>query len=1193
MVQKHPAPPFICLASPPLRLPRGASWRQMDQSESQYLFKETRLNFEPPASASIVTIRVPSSATGARGHRKPAIESSIEDETTFKRKNLATSSSIYHRQWHDTPRSFVWRVLEDDTVLSIRAADVCKKDKSVDAPLVLNFHFASPIQPGCVALSDPEEHDALCVFVLDQTYHLYTFMLRPDLFRKRSAIDANLSDLAKVQAPAGLGFKHPHRMMALSSESLLITVNDGGMIRLDKPAGDDPNGPWKESFFNVQGWAQNLRSLLPFQGKHTIKHGKINMEYSAATSVQITSFGIENSLYAITVCLDHRMRIWNLEDGQILYTGDILNAERSPQEMTKWTIDPSYSNVVQIVGRNRGQRICATYSPIGAGEFKFWKLRVKDTHTIIVEDLFPKMTLIPITPTSSDVWTLADFVLSSPAEGSINLWTLWKNNMTYRVQRLELDRENMAQTWEDGWDGLFVETTAEVVPSSGPYDPIDVTEKWLGLILRPGRFTKATLETALSIYERGLGAAQESSKGRGLAESICSVLGSTALLERNSAGAMDYEQFRASSETQWRRFYRLLIELDKQRGEALSLVLDPEADMVWVVCADLLSAVRECSNIERLYHNLNRPSEDSVTQAALLNSALTFVEAFPDNYLQLCNSVLRLELFEESSKTDLERIQYFSDKSGFWRGVTDDDCAQVAEVLGQNFGLVTDELYTDLFKQISTPLDARARNIKHPLTDFGRKLVIAAVQDSIELQWKVYFSQLILLVHMEFEFDSEEDALHNRVDVGSVFRQLVAALRRLELLRWLAKTEIIVPLYKQEKGASPVLTKKGIEETQTLTALETNISHLLGFANTTNEPLATSITDLITDLCSPDSDVEVSASLIQCALVKRERADLALELSPFCDQSPFSTYVQGRVLLGLNDFESAATNFRKAAVGMSTESVQTDRHSSGLLDDTEWNLLNNGSANYYSHIVALFERQRAYSYVADFARVALQLYRSQPHADGSKTDMLSRLFNAAVATSQFELAHTTLLSITNQALRVSSLRKMVDRMCETYHNTELVGLPFPGMQQDVEEILAQRCKSTMDVVHGAQYHQVLYAWRIKRRNYRGAAAVLLDRIQKLRLAGEGDRIVGDDVLDTPVTRQYLLLINALSCVEAKQAWIFDEGVSGVDHGSQPISKRKVVSLADIRKQYQDELDRIAAIQNNQFGFQVDDVMELA
>lgn len=275
-----------------------------------------------------------------------------------------------------------------------------------------------------------------------------------------------------------------------------------------------------------------------------------------------------------------------------------------------------------------------------------------------------------------------------------------------------------------------------------------------------------------------------------------------------------------------------------------------------------------------------------------------------------------------------------------------------------------------------------------------------------------------------------------------------------------------------------------------------------------------------------------------------------------------------------------------------TETVPVDRHSCGLLGETEWNLLNSGQAMYYSHIVALYESQKAYSYVVDFARLAMQFLGIVKDSASIKVEMLSRLFNAALATSQFELAHTSLLSIKDDALKHSCLRKLVDKMCETYHNIELVSLPFPGMQQDVDDMLDYRCRNATDVVQGFPYHQVLYSWRIKRNNYRGAASVLLDRIQKLKLAGEGDKITGDDVLDTPVTRQYLLLINALSCVAAKQAWIFDEGAPALHQNGDGGSKRKVVSLADIRKQYQDELDRIAAIQNNQFGFEAGDVMEL-
>lgn len=650
------------------------------------------------------------------------------------------------------------------------------------------------------------------------------------------------------------------------------------------------------------------------------------MEYSAATSIQVTSFGLDGCLFAITVCLDHRMRIWNLDDGQIIYTADILNAERSPQEVGKWSIDPSQSNLLQITGNKHGQRICSTYSPVGAGEFKFWRIVAKDSHTVVVNDLFPKEKLHPITP-SSDVWTMADFVLASPNEGTINLWTLWKNNLTYRVQRLELERGNIDQTWKQGWDAVYSETGLVTAENSGPCDPTDVTEKWLQMILQPGKFTKATLQTALSIYERGLGASRNEKEKPGLAESICSVLGSTATLDRGSTGAMDYEQFRSSSEAQWRRFYRLLVELDRQRGEAIGLALNPGEDMAWVVCTDIISAVRECSSLERLYHSLDAPADDQEHMAALVGSALTLVDGFSDHFIQLSNAALRPELYEETEKTDLERIEAFENKAGFWRGITEEDCAQVNDALGSNFDRVTDDLYGDVMELIAAPANTKNQSPRYPLTDFGRQLVLQGAQENIELRWKVCFAQLILLAHMEFDFDTDEDQLHNRVDVGAVFKQLVDALRRLELLKWLARTEVPIPKFLADRrgslvpkpGAEP---KKGSEKSQLVTALDMNVSHLLGFSDPTSESLAVNITDLVSNLCAPDSDIEILPALVQCRLVKDDRADLALGLAPFADSSAFSTYVQGRVFLSLKDFDSAGLCFREASEGMSKYSFR-------------------------------------------------------------------------------------------------------------------------------------------------------------------------------------------------------------------------------------------------------------------------------
>lgn len=644
------------------------------------------------------------------------------------------------------------------------------------------------------------------------------------------------------------------------------------------------------------------------------------MDYSAAASVQVSTLG-SGSPFLFTVCIDHRLRIWNPKTGQILHTVDILNAERNPQEIGKWTIDPSQANLVRLIETGPGRGLCVTFSPIGTGEFKFWKVVAKTDSDVLVDDAFPTEHFIPDAPSLSDAWTLADFSISEIADAKFHLWILWKNNTTYRVQRLRLGLTDMAESWQSGSEAVYFDSSPPTAETSGPCDPTDTTERWLDVILCPGRFTKSTLETALAIYERGLGKKSDSpSKGPlALPEAICSVLASTAALERGPSGGMDYEQFRSAGEIHWRRFYRLLMELDKRRSEAVSLIVDPNADTAWVVCADFVSVIRDCSPLERLYHNLSRPEDGYKDAATLVATALSFLDVFPDNIIQVCNAVLRSELFEDTTKTDLERIQYLSDKAGFWRGVTEEDCGPVVESLGQNFSLVTLELYDQIIELVA-PDDSTNRNIRYPLTDFGRRLVARTVQENLELHWRVCFSQLILLVHMEFEFEQEEDALHHRVDIGGVFRRLVTILRRLELLRWLSKTEISVPVRKDRVGpnsSSPTAQKRSSEETQTISALEGSVGHLFGLTDARREPLASSLTKIVTSLCSPDSDIELSPAHIQCFLIKRDRADLAAELVPFGDQNPFSTYVQGRVFLALKDFSSAAVAFKKAATGLS------------------------------------------------------------------------------------------------------------------------------------------------------------------------------------------------------------------------------------------------------------------------------------
>ncbi|KAI1365021.1 nucleoporin Nup120/160-domain-containing protein [Xylaria arbuscula] len=1160
-------------------------------------FEETRLNFEPSSSTYVVDVNLPSTVNSSKSRRQTngSIRANGGD-SALHAQNYATASSVYHRKHHPYPKSFLWRVLQDNSVLSLRVVDVCRPDRATDANLILNFHFPHAIRPSCIALSDPPDHDALTVFVLDEAGQLYTLLLRPDSFRKRSFIESGLGDACKIFTVNALqNFKTPYRLIAINPNQLMVALTDGGHIRLDRSKPHTtPQSPWKETFYNAKGWVQGFKSILSSRGDY---------DATAAAAAVGTDLGLDSASFLFTVCLDHRLRVWNLNNGQIIGAMDLLNATREPNEIGKWRLDPMQSNLIRIVGRIEGERTCVTYSPVGSGEFKFWSLKSDDGNSVDANDMYPEVHLVPIPPLGSDVWTLADFcVVERHGSRGYQLWILWKNNIAYRIQELSFLADELPEAWQNGWRSVYSDTTNPSAPVSGPSDSVDVSERWLKLILS-GRFPRSSLEAALRAYELAIDLDHGARRSnQSIAESICTAISSTSSLRKNPSGSLEYEQFRASSETQWRKFYRILLEVDKPRGEALSLAYEPASEMPSVICADNISIIRECSKLERICHNPKLRHGQNSDLSSLILTGRNFVEGFSDSMLQICQSVLRAELFEKTSKTDQERIQFFSDKAGFWRQISDEDCAQVTDVLGPNFNLVNNEVYEQLqltFNQQWYP----KRPTEYPLTEFGRQLIIKATEDVAELQWNVCFSQLILLVHMEFEFDLPEDALHNRVHIGHVYRDLLEALGRLQLVRWLADVRLPTPLSRADRsnsisGSSPVLSKRQGEEHKLNTALEESIGHLLGIS----EPgpgqsidMASVVTKIATDLCAQDSNIEVQPHYIQCALLVRDRADLATELTPFCDDDPFSVYIQGRVSLSLRDFSSAAIHFKKAAYGMSIRQADPGRHSCGLLDDDEWNLLFSGMPRYYAHIVSLYEKQRAYSYVVDFARVALQFINAKTKdADLLRTEIQGRLFSGATAISRFELAHSTLITMKDRALQHSSLRILTQRMCDNLHNAELVQLSFPGLQGAVDDILAQKCHDTMDVITGVPYHQILYSLRIKRNDYRGAAVIIMDRIQKLRQLGEGDQFTSEDVLDTIITRQYLMLINVLSCVEQKQAWITTEEVpqAAVGKGAVTSGKRRVVTLADIRKEYQDELDRIAAIQNNQFGFTADDEMEI-
>lgn len=235
--------------------------------------------------------------------------------------------------------------------------------------------------------------------------------------------------------------------------------------------------------------------------------------------------------------------------------------------------------------------------------------------------------------------------------------------------------------------------------------------------------------------------------------------------------------------------------------------------------------------------------------------------------------------------------------------------------------------------------------------------------------------------------------------------------------------------------------------------------------------------------------------------------------------------------------------------------------------------------------MSLYEKVKHFSYAIDFCRLALQFLPPNQEASTiqARTELNSRLFNAAIQTSRYDLAHSTLVVFTDHALQKSCLRTLVTRLCETSNASKLIALPFLTLQDQVDEILTQKASSIVDPGAGTPYHKILYAWRIAHNDFRGAASISLERLQRLQLSGEGDKFLqnGTGNPETAVTKGYVQLINALACVDEKQAWVLAEEVKRPGKTSE--GKRRVVRLEDVRRAYSEELDRINAVGRGDFG----------
>lgn len=186
--------------------------------------------------------------------------------------------------------------------------------------------------------------------------------------------------------------------------------------------------------------------------------------------------------------------------------------------------------------------------------------------------------------------------------------------------------------------------------------------------------------------------------------------------------------------------------------------------------------------------------------------------------------------------------------------------------------------------------------------------------------------------------------------------------------------------------------------------------------------------------------------------------------------------------------------------------------------------------------------------------------------------------------------------------RKRSLDGLLQSLIETNNIATLLSLPFPEfLLPEVDEILLSLTRkhlsfSPIPTPGQPQYHQVMYTWRIHNNDFRGAAEILFERLQRLKHSTA--KVFEPD--DETLVEAYLVLINTLACCGKDEGWILAErveeeyqrgkvGAGSVTAGH--IKKRRIVTLEDVRKEYQAELDRRSEMQQGRFALTADDQMD--
>ncbi|ETN36603.1 uncharacterized protein HMPREF1541_08881 [Cyphellophora europaea CBS 101466] len=1151
------------------------------------------------------------------------------DENEYSAQHLSSDGSVYFRSNPDvTPRSCLWTVSRNARVLQIRPADLARNERDTkEAYLTLQFAFQDPIREHTVALTDSDHDDDLHAFVCTTKEEIYHLAIPSSAFKTRDMLDADTKQWCYAIENSLLSINHVFRLHAQSPFELFVCFTSGSIQRLHRKA---DGRRWEAVNYSEKS---SFLGLFAGGSSRKIEYGSTVVDSRAAQAMQASP----DSNYLYTVCLNHQLRVRHIPTGKLVVAKDLLDRDEDNQDRTLSAFDRGHLQYLHG-GPELRNSMLVTFSPREGGQFKFWDVKGGLTGDPSVEDRYPGTKLTPPDPdpTGNTVWSLIGFRLvplgGLDARGSAQLWVLWRNNNYHKLFSVQFEFDDIERDWaEHNWVASTSYSRAQRVPDVISSGSEDATSVWLEYLLLPGRYPADVLETALSVYtSTTVGPSQKSAP---LKVRLCSAIASNAYPKKNDKGAMNFDLFAHDIDQAWRSFHRAVEKINDMRQAPLNLAYDEMSNLPLIAMTDQVAVVRECDRLELVAQNetaeLERlesvcssrwphrqivPEERGLPYqdlAQVLHSAQIFVDEFPTELVQDLETVVADLLFVTQEKSLSSRVYDLYDEVNFGQAVSNDTFDRLERNFKDLGGLNTfnNELVLAAVDLLPEPSPRNKDDMLLVSSIFGLDSLSVSIREYLSLTRDMLWNLLVLTIFIEGEFCQDGERIPG-FDAAELFSTIGPILKTVDRNIWLADHSRSVPLQ-----VTNTQTSSGASDLQTVSFLQDRFLGAVKPRSDGSKPRSYLLTALLHEavefISSDDPGYNNGTVMLQCDMLQRGEVPLATEFSRFTPQTPWAIYIKGRLAIAKQQYDQAEQYFRQAAYGLACGRALGDLHqlSFGYITTLEIDSFNNGLPRYFQHVLNLFDTAKAHAHSVHFARLALKALTPDQKLPLAtfRTELLSRLFTAEMKLSRYQAAFSTLAQFSDVALQKASTATLITAILDPEKAmtsvsdsvATLQSMPWslhPNLAKQLDAQLNTLAKKQKSIsAHnkrsdapdaGVDYLKVVHAMRLTQGDYRGAVAALYDR---LRLVQRQGRLRSDP--EAIVLRHALLsLINVMTCVPSDEAYILAEAddernrENGAEVSGPRKKRRIIITLADLRREYQRVLDRCARVERGDFGF---------